>query len=71
MKKKFEKMGFRISLMGCILIVLFLFSLVPAYADIAAAKKWINDEFQPSTLSQDAQLAEMEWFITAAAPLKE
>ncbi|MBL8709207.1 MAG: carbohydrate ABC transporter substrate-binding protein, partial [Rhodospirillaceae bacterium] len=43
---------------------------VPAFADIEAAKKWINDEFQPSTLSQDEQLAEMEWFIKAAEPFK-
>jgi glycerol transport system substrate-binding protein len=70
MKKKFEKIGFRMSVIGCILTVLFLFSLVPASADISAAKKWINDEFQPSTLSQSEQLAEMEWFIKAAAPFK-
>jgi len=70
MEKKFGKMGFRMFLMGCILSVLFLFSLVPASADISAAKKWINDEFQPSTLSQSEQLEEMEWFIKAAAPFK-
>jgi len=70
MEKKIKKMGFRMSIFGCILTVLFLFSLVPASADISAAKKWINDEFQPSTLSQSEQLAEMEWFIKAAAPFK-
>lgn len=70
MEKKFEKMGFRISVMGCILAVLFLFSLTPAFAGTEAAKKWINDEFQPSTLSQADQQAEMEWFIKAAVPFK-
>lgn len=70
MEKKFEKMGFRISAIGCILTVLFLFSIGPASADTAAAKKWINDEFQPSTLSQDQQMVEMEWFMKAAAPFK-
>ena len=70
MEKKFEKIGFRMSVIGCILTVLFLFSAIPAIADISAAKKWINDEFQPSTLSQSEQLAEMEWFIKAAAPFK-
>ena len=40
----------------------------PAYADEAAAKKWIDSEFQPSTLSKDEQLKEMQWFITAAKP---
>ena len=34
----------------------------------AAAKKWIDSEFQPSTLSKDEQMAEMEWFIDAAKP---
>jgi len=37
-------------------------------ADEAAAKKWIKEEFQPSTLSEDQQLNEMTWFINAAKP---
>ena len=41
-----------------------------AHADIDAAKRWIEDEFQPSTLSKDEQQAEMQWFIDAAAPFK-
>jgi len=39
-----------------------------ASADMAAAEKWVADEFQPSTLDKDAQLAEMQWFIDAAKP---
>ena len=39
-----------------------------ASADMAAAEKWINDEFQPSALSKEEQKAEMEWFIKAAEP---
>ncbi|GAB4382386.1 ABC transporter substrate-binding protein [Albidovulum sp.] len=39
-----------------------------AFADAAAAKKWIDSEFQPSVLSKDEQMAEMEWFIKAAEP---
>src|SRR5688572_33435813 len=42
----------------------------PSYADEAAAQKWINDEFQPSALSKDEQLKEMQWFIKAAEPFK-
>ena len=42
----------------------------PALADEAAAKKWIDSEFQPSTLSKDDQMKEMEWFIKAAEPFK-
>ena len=42
----------------------------PAYADEAAAKKWIDAEFQPSTLSKEDQMKEMDWFIKAAEPFK-
>src|SRR6187549_320491 len=42
----------------------------PAVAVSDAAKKWIDSEFQPSTLSKDQQAAEMKWFIDAAAKLK-
>jgi glycerol transport system substrate-binding protein len=41
----------------------------PSHAQqIDAAKKWVDNEFQPSTLSKDEQMAEMEWFINAAKP---
>ncbi len=33
-----------------------------------AAKKWIDSEFQPSVLSKEEQLKEMEWFVNAAKP---
>src|SRR5499427_5453726 len=42
----------------------------PVRADEAAAKKWIDNEFQPSTLSKDDQMKEMQWFIKAAEPFK-
>ena len=42
-----------------------------AYAGEAEAEKWIDNEFQPSTLNKDQQMAEMKWFIDAAAKLKE
>ena len=35
---------------------------------VDAAKKWVDSEFQPSTLSKDQQMAEMEWFINASKP---
>jgi len=41
-----------------------------ALAGKAEATKWVNDEFQPSTLSKAEQMTEMEWFIKAAAPFK-
>lgn len=40
------------------------------FADVDAAKKWIDSEFQPSTLSKEDQLKELEWFIKAAEPFK-
>lgn len=53
------------------LAVLMLASgMTPAVADMAAAEKWVDNEFQPSTLSRDEQLKEMEWFINAAKPLE-
>jgi glycerol transport system substrate-binding protein len=39
-----------------------------ANAGMAEAERWINDEFQPSTLSKEEQMKEMEWFIKAAEP---
>ena len=40
------------------------------YADMNAAKKWIDSEFQPSALSKNEQIKEMEWFIKAAEPFR-
>ncbi|NYT86799.1 ABC transporter substrate-binding protein [Pollutimonas harenae] len=42
-----------------------------AFAGEAEAEKWVDTEFQPSTLSKDQQMAEMKWFIEAANKLKE
>ncbi len=48
-----------------------LLTPTPSYAQqMDAAKKWIDAEFQPSTLSKEEQMAEMEWFVKAAAPFK-
>jgi glycerol transport system substrate-binding protein len=43
----------------------------PALADMAAAERWIDEEFQPSTLTRAEQLEEMQWFVDAAAKLRE
>lgn len=37
---------------------------------LAAARRWLLGEFTPSTLSFDEQMAEMEFFIQAAAPFR-
>ena len=41
-----------------------------SWADMAAAEKWVDSEFQPSTLSREDQLKEMQWFIDAAKPFE-
>ncbi|CFN65229.1 ABC transporter substrate-binding protein [Bordetella pertussis] len=41
-----------------------------AWAGEPEAKKWVDSEFQPSSLSKDQQMAEMKWFIDAAEKLK-
>jgi glycerol transport system substrate-binding protein len=38
------------------------------FAGMAEAEKWVNDEFQPSTISKEDQMKEMEWFVNAAKP---
>ncbi len=43
-------------------------SAYPAFADEAAARKWVGEEFQPSAISKAQQMAEMKWFIKAAEP---
>jgi glycerol transport system substrate-binding protein len=39
-------------------------------AYLAAAEKWIDSEFNPSTLSREQQLEELKWFIEAAKPFR-
>ena len=41
-----------------------------SWADMAAAEKWVDSEFQPSTLSRDDQMKEMQWFVDAAQPFQ-
>jgi glycerol transport system substrate-binding protein len=41
-----------------------------AGADMAAAQRWVDREFQPSTLTKEQQMKEMEWFIKAAQPFR-
>ena len=59
----------RLLLTGMLTLAFLSMSSV-AMADMAAAKKWVDTEFQPSTLSKEEQMKEMEWFIKAAEPFK-
>ncbi len=55
-------------LMTTVAVVALQFGAASAFAGMDEAKKWIADEFQPSALSQDEQMKEMEWFVNAAKP---
>ena len=59
---------FALSLM--VVSTLFFTGTGSVQADMAAAQKWVDDEFQPSAMSRDEQLAELEWFIEAATPFQ-
>jgi glycerol transport system substrate-binding protein len=50
--------------------LLLALGAAPAFADVEAAKKWAEAEFQPTTLSKEDQLKELEWFVKAAEPFK-
>ena len=48
----------RMMLLVGVFAMLFAFFAGTASADMAAAKKWVDEEFQPSTLSKDEQMKE-------------
>jgi len=56
----------------CFVLLLTLASSMASQvrADEAAARKWIDQEFQPSTLTKAQQVSEMKWFVDAAKKLQ-
>ena len=72
MQRRFRKPTWRFVLTGMLVAALLVAAgLVQADDDAKykeAAIKWIDTEFQPSTLSKEDQLKEMEWFIQASKP---
>jgi len=60
----------KLSMLALIAAVGALAAPLPALAGTAEAQKWVDSEFQPSTLSKEEQMKEMEWFIKAAQPFK-
>ncbi|MEX2630197.1 MAG: ABC transporter substrate-binding protein [Tistlia sp.] len=57
------------SLLAAAAAVALLAGSGSASADMAAAERWL-DEFQPSVLTRDEQMAELEWFVKAAEPFQ-
>jgi len=47
-----------------------LWFATPSLAGMDEAKRWVEKEFQPSTLTKAQQLEEMKWFVNAAKPFK-
>ena len=58
------------SLIASVAAIGIIAGALPAFAGMAEAEKWINEEFKRSTLSKEEQKKEMEWFINAAEPFK-
>ncbi|MFT7472866.1 MAG: glycerol transport system substrate-binding protein, partial [Kiritimatiellia bacterium] len=63
-KVGFPKIRFPKTLLSC---AVFLSTIATSSADVEDAQRWLP-EFQPSTLDNEQQLAEMQWFIDAARP---
>ncbi len=59
----------KLRLLATAATAMFAFA-TPSFADMDAAKKWIDSEFTISALSKEDQMKEMEWFIKAAEPFK-
>jgi len=55
------------TLIGVVSAALLTFNSF-SFAGEKEAKKWVNDEFQPSTISKSKQMKEMKWFVNAAKP---
>lgn len=68
MRRMIGKKASRWMFLGIVAVSLVAFSAGSVSADMTAAKKWIDDEFQPSTLTKKQQTKEMKWFMNAAKP---
>jgi len=68
------KLGKASLCIGFLAVTLFMVTGLAAADDDAkymeAAKKWVDQEFTPSTLSKEEQLKELEWFIKASKPFR-
>ena len=70
MKKSRKPVFNRFATAGAVVALALTAWAGSASADLDAAKRWIDSEFQPSSLSKDEQIKEMEWFIKAAEPFE-
>jgi glycerol transport system substrate-binding protein len=64
--RKFTRAGAMLALA----VATGLAAIPSGFAGMDEAKKWVDREFQPSTLTKAQQMKEMEWFVNAAKPFK-
>jgi len=57
-------------LLATVAIAAILIGASQALAGMDEARRWVDREFHPSTLTKEQQLAEMEWFVKAATPFR-
>ncbi|AZP12475.1 extracellular solute-binding protein [Undibacterium parvum] len=53
------------------LSLIFTLCTNAAWADMPAAERWVNTEFQASSLNKKQQIEELKWFISAADKLRK
>lgn len=58
-------------LLSAVAVIAVIAGPTMGVADEAAAKRWIDSEFQPSSLTKAEQMSEMQWFIEAAKPFAD
>lgn len=69
---RFDRARFASGLWACVFVLLAATGHADetAHAGHKSAAWWLENEFQPSTLSADEQLAELQWFTAAAKPFR-
>ena len=60
----------RTGMKATVMAIAMVVAAPAAHADMAAAERWVTEEFQPSTLTVEEQMAEMQWFVDAAQPFQ-
>jgi glycerol transport system substrate-binding protein len=57
-------------MLAAVSVIALAIASTQAFAGMEEAQRWIDEEFQPSALSKEDQIKEMEWFVKAAEPFQ-
>jgi glycerol transport system substrate-binding protein len=60
----------RNGMLAAVSVIALAIASTQAFAGMEEAQRWIDEEFQPSALSKEDQIKEMEWFVKAAEPFQ-